>query len=272
MPFEAIRPEWILVAMCILGLILFVPYGLGPVLIYFTHRQAAQPTLVPFKPGITPLPDEVDKFFHSTSWALANEGFEILTGVFLPTQVENVIASLIVLINKQDATSAVAVAMHANAVGMMKSAYHVEFVTRFKSGLTIQTNNAQPLNAFPTPPDVINSFLPSVYDPVQLYRIHQEMVRRRGTGARAWRLDDEFGGDVLMYMTVAIIEELEAACKAGLMRLDIPAAQYRPTVPGAFQMTYGELWPFKWLRMRRRAQQERALLSELQMAVAMARP
>jgi hypothetical protein len=47
------------------------------------------------------------------------------------------------------------------------------------------------------------------------------------------------------------------------MRLVEGEGVYRPTVMGAIKMTYGELWPFKGVRLRWRAHRERELLAEL---------
>jgi hypothetical protein len=235
----------------------------GPLLIFFSHKQAARPNLVPFQPGSTPLPVNVDQYFHATSWALAQQGFEIVTGMFLPSQVENVIVELIFLVNRQEKDGAICVAMHNNAPGMNQTLFHAEFVTRYRDGRVVQTNNAESLNAFPIPPECTNSYLPSVRDPVQLYRVHQGVCRRQGGGQKILKLDEQYSGDALRYMTDAIIEELEAATKAGYMRFVAGEGVYRPTVMGAIKMTYGELWPYKGVRLRWRTHRERELLAEL---------
>jgi hypothetical protein len=235
----------------------------GPLLIYFTHRQPARPNLVPFKPGITPLPADVDQYFHATSWALAQQGFEIITGMFLPSQVENLVVALIYMINRQEQDTAIAVALHNKTPGMTSTMFHVEFVTRYRDGRLVQTTNAQPLSAFPPPPQCVNAFLPSVQDPAALYRLHQAQCRRHGSGSKLIKLDEQFGGDATAYMAGALVEELDAAVAAGYMRLDAAAGQYRPTPQGAVLMTYGELWPLKGVRLRRRANRERDLLAEL---------
>ena len=251
-----------------LSLVLFVAdlmYVGGPLLIYFTHKQSARPNLVAFKPGVTPLPADVDQYFHATSWALAQQGFEIVTGMFLPSQVENVTVALILLVNRPEQDAAICVAMHNSAMGMNQTMYHAEFVTRYLDGRVIQTSNAQTLNAFPIPPQCVNSYMPSVLDAVQLYRVHQAMCRRQGTGQKHLKLDEQYAGDGVRYMADAVVEELDAATKAGYMRLVPSAGQYRPTIFGAIKMTYGELWPFKSVRLRNRAVRERALLAKLAM-------
>ena len=262
---------WSAAGLAVIVTIAALMYLGGPLLIYFTHRQSARPNLVPFKPGVTPLPADVDQFFHSTSWALAQQGFEIASGMFLPSQVESVVVALIYLVNRQEQDGVVAVAMHNKTPGMQTTMFHTEFVTRYRDGRVIQTNNAQPLSAFPVPPECTNSYLPSVRDPVELYRLHQAICRREGTGPKLLKLDAEFGGDAIKYMAAAILEELEAAAKAGYMRLDAAGATYKPTLKGAVLMTYGELWPYKGSRLRRRANRERELLAELACEAAAAR-
>jgi hypothetical protein len=98
---------------------------------------------------------------------------------------------------------------------------------------------------------------------VELYRLHQAVCRRLGSGQKLLPLDEQFGGDAVRYMADSIVEELEAAVAAGYMRLDKAAGTYKPTPKGALLMTYGELWPMKGFRLRRRLQRERELLAEL---------
>ncbi len=251
------------IGLVLIGIVAAFMYVGGPLLIYFSHKQTARPNLVPFQPGVTPLPADVDQYFHTTSWALAQQGFEIVTGMFLPSQVENVIVALIFLVNRQEKDGAICVAMHNNAPGMFQTHFHAEFVTRYRDGRVIQTNNAQSLNSFPVPPECTNSYLPSVIDPVQLYRVHQAMCRQHGGGQKLLKLDEQYGGDAVRFMSDAIVEELQAATSAGYMRLVEGEGVYRPTVTGAVKMTYGELWPYKGVRLHQRRQRERNLLAEL---------
>lgn len=263
---------WALTAgLSVVALIAALMYLGGPLLIYFTHRQAARPHLVAFKPGVTPLPADVDQFFHHTSWALAQQGFEIVTGMFLPSQVENLVVALIYMVHRQELDTVIAVAMHNQAVGMSATMFHTEFVTRYRSGCVVQTANAQALNAFPVPPQCFNSYFPSIRDPVELYRLHQAQCRIHGSGPKLLKMDEQFGGDPLAYMASALVEELDAAVSAGYMQLDAAASQYRPTLKGAVLMTYGELWPMKGVRLRRRANRERQMLADLAYHATIAR-
>jgi hypothetical protein len=247
----------------ILLLCLF-PFVFGPVMIYFTHKQAASPDLIAFLPGQTPLPASVDKFFSAACWALDAEGFKIVTGMFLPKQIEHVIGALIFVVNRQERDAAIVAAIHAEPPGMTPFTHlHVEFVTRFRDGRLVQTANAQQLSAFPPQENSVNAFLPSIQDARQLYHIHRAQVNLHGSGEKVLRLDEHFGGDAVRYMQFALIEELHSACRAGYMRLDASQSVYRPTVKGACLMTWQELWPLKNIRLARRNRRERKLLEEL---------
>lgn len=262
--FFEVGLTWVVISVVVMALILLVPYGLGPVLIYATHKQSAAPKLVAFQPGATPLPVDVDKFFHSSSWALTQEGFTVETGLFLPSQIENIVVALILLINRRESDVAILAAMHSNSpMAESLTQFHTEFVTRYRDGRIVQTNNADTLNAFPPPTGAVNSYFPSIKDPQQLYRLHQAQSKRHGSRQKVLPLDEQHAGNAVAYATAAMVEELNEACKAGFMWLDRASASYRPTIGGAFKMTYGELWPFKSIRRSKRARRERQMLDEL---------
>jgi hypothetical protein len=256
--------DWILLIAGGIALLLLLPFVLGPLLIYSTHKQAALPELEPFLPGQTPLPANVDRYFSQACWALNAEGFEIISGMFLPRQIEHVIGALIMLANRRDRDTVIVVALHADPPGgTPMTQMHVEVVTRYRDGRIVQTGNPQQLSAFPPPPNCVNSFFPSIAEAAQLYRLHRAITQRHGSGEKILRLDDDFAGDSVRYMQFSLIEELNHACEAGYMRLDRAAGVYRPTVKGATIMIWQEMWPFKSIRIARRARNERRLLEEL---------
>ena len=79
----------------------------------------------------------------------------------------------------------------------------------------------------------------------------------------ALRLDEEFRGDAIAYLQSDMIEELERAVGFHYLRLDARAGIYRPTLKGAFLMTWREMWPIKAIRLVQQARRERQLLTEL---------
>ena len=74
------------------------------------------------------------------------------------------------------------------------------------------------------------------------------------------RLDESFGGDEVAYLQACMKEEFEHATKIGYMRLGLGETFYRPTLRGAYLMTWKELPPFKqWRARRARAWAERIM-------------
>ncbi|HEX5106058.1 MAG TPA: hypothetical protein VFV87_19700 [Pirellulaceae bacterium] len=245
-------------------LLCLFPFVAGPVFIYFAHKQAARPELVPFTPGQTPLPANVDTYFSQTCWALDAEGFKIVTGMFLPKQIEHIVAGLVLVVNRQECDVAIVVAIHADPPGGMPfTQMHTEFVNRFRDGRLVQTANAQALSSFPPPANSVSSYLPSVQDPRRLYHIHKALVKQHASSEKVLRLDEDFGGDAIRYAQFSLIEELNNACRVGFMRLDLAAGVYRPTIKGACLMTWQEIFPLKNVRLVRRRRRERRLLEEL---------
>jgi hypothetical protein len=210
------------------------------------------------------LPAAIDQYFSDTCWALDAEGFQIVTGMFLPKQTKHIFVALVFVVNRQQCVNAIIVAIHNHTPGIAPTTQmYIEFITRFRDGRIIQTNNSPILSGFPTPKHVVNALVPSIKDPRQVYRVHCAQVRLRGTGEKVLRLDDDFAGDAIRYMAFAMIEELEFACSAGYMRLDASAGVYRLTIKGACLMTWRELWPIKGIRLAQRARREKRLLEEL---------
>ena len=147
----------------------------------------------------------------------------------------------------------------------MKPQLHVEFVSRYRDGTLIQTNNAQPLSAFPNPAQATTTRLPTVTDPRQLYRIHRAVVTQQAVASpKSFRLDEEFGGDPLAYMVFAIRDELQHATETGFLRY-LPAEDlFRATLKGAYLMSWQELWPLKGIRLSRRLRKSQQVLAELE--------
>lgn len=258
--------SWEFLLLIITVLFLF-PYLGGPLMILTTMRIQAEPELVPFDSEDELLPREVTNFFHRTVAALQPTGFEVVTGLALPSPVTNVKTLLLLLANRLTGDSAMVAVIHGQTIGpiQLKNPY-VEIVSRFRDGTVLQTNNSQDFGAFPPRPGFQTFRFPMVADADRLFRLHQGLVRRHegNTSGKILRLDEEFHGDAATYLTFAMAEEMTAARKAGYIYLGQDEINYRPTLKGAFLMTWQELWPFKAIRKLRRKQKALNLLSELE--------
>jgi hypothetical protein len=247
------------------GLLLF-PYLLGPIVIRFTLRQAAEPKLDPFDANDPHLPPEVARHFRRVAEALGPLGFDVVQALALPDQTPRVKAVVLLLANRAGADAALATVMYADTPeGTTLQTAYVEIVTRFRDGSVVQTNNSEVLSAFPKGPEKISTQFPTVRAADRLYRLHRALVERHGSPAgKILRLDADFKGDAVAYVTAAIVEELEEQIGTGFMYPSDDRTVYRPTWKGAWLMTWGQLWPFKAIRRQRRDHKARRLLAELE--------
>jgi hypothetical protein len=139
-----------------------------------------------------------------------------------------------------------------------------EFSTRFQSGRVINTGNPQTISAFPVRDNCVTTHIPWISDSLELYRVHQAIAAAKGDGTPpVLRLDTQFRGDVAAYGSAVMREELEAASEAGYLRLTGDGGHFRPTLKGAYLMTWKQLPPFKGLYVRSRLRRVRRFLNEL---------
>jgi hypothetical protein len=263
---DFLRDYWYILA--ILGGLLLLPYILGPVLIRFTLTQKAEPQLDPFPPDHPRLPREVARHFRRETAELEPLGWEPIVGLALPNQTPRVKAVLVFFINRQNKDAAIAVCMYADAPeGTSLQTAYVEIVTRYRDGEVVQCNNSDQMSAFPDRPGYTTGRFPMVSSATRLYRLHQALCKRQNNNSgKVNRLDEEFHGDAGEYLSYAMVEEMEGAAAAGYMYHSQSEGLYRPTWPGAFIMTWQELWPFKAIRKARRNARARRMLDDLEAA------
>jgi hypothetical protein len=246
---------------------LLIPFVLGPLLVRLTLKQASSPEVGAFNPDKRRLPQAVADFFDDVRDALAPLGFETVDGLTLPHQTPNVNCVALMLANRKTRDTALATVLNAKdmmGLGSLKSS-HVEFVTRFRDGDVVQTNNSSVLSAFRSPPHVSTTQFPTVRDAERLYRLHQALVRQHGEmQGKILRIDEEFKGDAPEYLARAIVEELENQVTTGFLYHDAGKDAFCATWKGALLMTWSLCWPFSAFRKWRRARKAQRLLAELE--------
>jgi len=247
----------------LLGIALFV-YGGLPLLIYLTFKNEAKATLQPFAPQDQTLPHLVREHFKNACDELMPLGFEYIAGMRLPQMADNVMAILIVLVNREagDAAAAISIYAKSDEVWDLQTSY-VEYSTRFRSGITINTQNSTALSAFPPAEDSLNHRFPTVRDARQLYEIHQRLMSTRSADVKVMRLDEEFHGDAVAFVRTALHVEMLEAAKAGYLYLTSDEKHFRATVKGAWLMTWKELFPFKQIRRALSDRKAKQQLAEL---------
>jgi hypothetical protein len=246
-----------------LFLILIIYVG-GPVMIRMTLKQAAEPEVIPFPLDHPSLPTEVARAFHTVTEQLRPEGFEPVAALALPRQMANVKAILLLLANRKARDIALATTIYGAAPGATPTLVaYVEFVSHFRDGTVVATNNTATAGVFgPRPTHTMGRF-PWVQDVRRLYELHRALVARHGTGDKRLRLDEEFHGDACAAMARSLIEELEAQIPTGYLYLSPEEKVYRATWKGAFLMTWKLLWPMKAIRQKQRERQARRLMAQL---------
>jgi hypothetical protein len=127
-----------------------LPYWFGPLLIKFTFVQSAEPEFEPLSLKSRSVPRAVVEHFHEVTAELEPEGFEVVEALNMPYQVPNVKAMLLLFSHRKNKDASLATAIYAQAPGgtTLKTIY-VEFVSRFRDGSLIQTNNSDQLRGYP---------------------------------------------------------------------------------------------------------------------------
>ncbi len=258
----ALSNGWLWLAVPLALAIFF--YGGLPLLIYLTFKNEAQPTLKPFVPSDPTLPLQVREHFKNACDELMPLGFEYVIGLRLPQMSDNVMAILIVLVNREasDAAAAISIYSKANEFWDLQTSY-VEYSTRFQSGVTVNTQNSTALSAFPPAEQTQNYRFPTVRDARRLYEVHQRLLNEQNLAAKVLRLDQEFGGDAVAFVRAGLHQEMVDAAKDGYLYLTSDSKSFRATIKGALLMTWQELFPCKQLRRLYRDRQAKQKLAEL---------
>jgi hypothetical protein len=250
----------------LLCLAFLLPYILGPLFVWLTQRQRAQPQPAPFELDDPALPGEAADQFEDIDDALRPLGFEAVRGLALPSQTANVKPLVFLWVNRQEKTSVDAACMYVRTGerSRLKMSY-IGLSTRLRDGTVVRTNNSPIVGAFPKRPGYVTEPFPMVKDAARLYRLHQARLEREASASpRILRLDEEFDGDAAAYLRQTMIEELEDATAAGYMQLSRDGRVYRPTCKGALLMTWGLCWPIKGIRQQRRLKRARQVMRELE--------
>jgi hypothetical protein len=146
--------------------------------------------------------------------------------------------------------------------GVTIQTLYVEFSTRFVSGEVFDTLNSSELSAFPPGPLTIRTQTPSVKEPHELYELHKHVMRTNPV--RAKKMMYEPGQAEEYLIQYAFIKSYDEQVARGWLYFDESCACYRPTMKGAYLMTWGLVQPFKAIRMSRLKRQERAVLAEFE--------
>ena len=254
--------DWLVFVLIFVGVL----YVGGPLGTYLKLRQSVDPNPIRLDTTRTPLPVAVGNYFDKVEGALRSIGFEPVHDLALPGHMANVAANLRLFVNRenQDSASCTAVYLKAGSTWKMKVQY-VQFVTFFRDETVYLTTNSGVLSSFPARPLVHNNRFPDVRNPMRLYEIHQGIIRDESQmQKKTVPLLDQFQGDGAAYQRWSLKREMEDATNAGCFFLDEARHVYRPTLLGAFSMTWKLLWPWKLIQVMQRKRNAARILAELE--------
>jgi len=164
---------------------------------------------------------------------------------------------------------------------------YVELSTKFSENVSINTGNQPGISAFPIPSGYVNTQHPDLQNISALYEAHLAIMQRHGGGMRPiMELQSKYNGDIAKYLAAGMNGELSKAAEAGCLRLkqiesdqhsssqvanpyqspapDLidQASMFVATLPGAFRITWNELWPIKQIVAGRKYARDRKIRKE----------
>ncbi len=231
-------------------------YFLGsPLLIRLLQKQAARPELLPIEREAQGLPAEVGEYFDAQARELSRLGFAFAGYYALLGQTPNVNVVLAVWENQAKRIGALGSVMYAEIAGRHElRVKYVEFCTRFPSDQTLDTNNSGTIGCYGAYPGRRICQFPFIADCAQLFRVHEALVSEERVNCEpAFRT-----GNAAQDLAEAMRREMTQQVETGYLYLDSSGQAYRPTLKGAYLMTWKLLWPVStvrfWLANRRARQ------------------
>src|SRR2546427_2021057 len=226
--------------------------------------EDATPRYEPFDPSRHAAPPEVGAFIRDNVAALAADGFT-QAGDLVRDRGAN-ITRVTLLEHPEGETATVAVVYSERGT----AAPLVEFTVVLTDGRVFDVNNSVSVPVFaPHPGHEVKRF-PEVRDPVRLHRLFRTLLRRRFGSPVLVRRD--IARDPARFLAGISDTEYRAQVAAGYFRFDERARRFRPTLKGAYLMTWKMLPPFATLRKRRLRREARELLREIGMEGVDQRP
>lgn len=248
-------------ALIVLGLVVGVPYLLGPVLIKFIHAQSATPRFRTLDLSAEPAPPEAMAYFERELAGLTAAGFTPTVCMEMSGYTANVAACFTLFENRATNDLAMAVAFYQIVQDQraFRSGY-TEYLSRFEGERSLSTNNTGELLVTPRIPGRERQTFAMVQDAQRLYKAHAALAARQRAGPR---LPPPQGPSLEALLLEGIARENEVCAQAGYLWFDATAGKYRPTWKGAFLMTWQLLFPAKNLLLAARDRRAAALLREL---------
>ncbi|HQR09495.1 MAG TPA: hypothetical protein PLN21_21915 [Gemmatales bacterium] len=232
-----------------------------PLLILSNQKMSANPACEELQ--MHSLDPQLTDFLMQKTNDLYELGFDEPTLIHLPNATPGVKAYLIMLVNRPSGDKVMVTALVAADVLTIQT-WYVEFSTRYVTDQCVDTLNSAELSAFRQGPENVRTQVPSVTDVNELYRLHQYMMKKSNITARKMLYEP---GQAIAYLKeYALKNSYDAQVNKGWLSYDAAGDCYRPTIKGAYLMTWGLLQPMKWFRMQAMRRREAQVLGEFRSA------
>ena len=183
--------------------ILFIPYWLGPMIVWLTQKAGARPAFEPFTPGRHSVPEDVAASLRQTCDTLGIEGFHVVADLFQTGQMKHVSTRVALLENSVTAEVALAIAMFTAARPARLVASYAELPTKFRDGRSVSVHNSPLAGSFTPAPSAsscacrscgirrgcVASSAPTSHDTTVAWSASHSRTKasRRSSWARRWR-------------------------------------------------------------------------------------
>lgn len=235
-----------------------VPFVVAPLVVRFVQKNSAYPHCE--QVGADALAPELAAHFEQVAACLAPHGFAPAAYVRVTDAPARSQALVLILINESAKDSAAVIDIRV--VGALKplGQRYVEFCTEFASGDEINTHNcAIAFVAKPHPKKRLFRF-PSTRQPAALYGAHRRLVERHRPASEPFT---PTRGTEHLHVAHAFEKLSRRQAEFGYVFLDEAAGVYRPTLKGAFLMSWKLAWPVKQAREALARRRAAGLLREL---------
>lgn len=229
-------------------------YLLAPLIVLATTRQAANPQ---FQPYGTTLQDPRFRFLTDSAARIQNLGFDLVGYFGLFGYTTNVTIMLAYLVHRQNGDYALAVMIQNNAG---TSTQMIEFATRFVGQGSLTTGNSKVAGVYFRPRQKPVYHFPWINDPARLYQLHQQLIQRDKPGMAK---DYVKPGAEIERLCDGMRREMAEQLNPGILRLDKAGLWYRPTLKGAYLMSWKSLPPCKQIRLALRNSSRRRIEKSL---------
>ncbi len=232
-------------------------YILGPILAYFNlRREPATMNLKVFDPRQEQPPGYAREFFGQVYQGLEKSGFKITA--FVRSEMSGNELILMLFHNRKQMDAAMACSLKSSELHNT----YLEYCTEFENGFEICTNNSMvPLGTFAPKPGK-NVYQYPTIENIDLYRVHQEILKKYGPSSPKILPPDE---KAVQYLVDGLRKDNEYQVTAGYKNYDARSDTFSATIKGAVLMTWKLCFPIKQIRSQIRKSQFHKILRHLKL-------